>query len=146
MIRSSNPIFGWNPWEDLRRLQTEFFGGDRGKARQTAAYPPLKAWSDDDALVLRAELPGFDPDSIDLRVQVDRLTLEGRRVRQEAGEGERWTRTERGSGAFRRELKLPFEVDANGVEATFEDGVLELRLPRAESERSRRIPVQAHTA
>ncbi len=72
----------------------------------------------------------------------NQLTLQGERLPEEPNNG-RWHRRERGFGRFRRLLELPLPVDADKVEATLEDGLLHLTLPKAEEARPRRIAVKA---
>jgi HSP20 family protein len=71
------------------------------------------------------------------------LSVSGSRKRYELGEGERYHRRERGSGDFTRSFQLPFEVEAAGVEATYEKGLLRITLPRAEEDKPKKIAIKA---
>jgi HSP20 family protein len=107
------------------------------------AYPPVNVWEDSDSFHVEAELPGLTHDQLQLSVtNRNQLTLQGERVPEEAPKG-RWHRRERGFGRFQRVLKLPTPVDADKIEATFENGVLHVLLPKAEEARPRRIAVKA---
>lgn len=104
--------------------------------------PPLNVWSDQEELVVQAELPGFAADDIDISVVQQTLTVSGSRKPEELKEGENFHRRERWTGKFERSLKLPFEVASDGVEAEFKNGVLSVRLPRAEESKPKKIVVK----
>jgi HSP20 family protein len=103
----------------------------------------MNVWTNEEGGVVTAELPGVDREDIDISVQDDTLTLRGTRKRDEPEEGGTYHRRERGTGAFARTVQLPFRVEAGEVEATFESGVLNITLPRAEEDRPKRIAVKA---
>jgi HSP20 family protein len=106
------------------------------------AYPALNLWEDGDNLFVEAELPGMQPDKVEIHVaEGNKLTLQGERMLPEAPQGT-WHRRERGFGKFSRTFVLPVEVQADKVEARFENGVLRLTLPKSERLKPRRIPVQ----
>ena len=142
-------LFG-SIFDDARQAAQQVASGVRGALRLQV---PLELSETDDELHLTAELPGVRADQLEITVTGDVLTLSGeKRAPAAAAEGEREddatpsdqrrTFTERVFGAFRRELKLPFAVDASAVEAEFTDGVLSVRLPKSDSERPRRIEVK----
>jgi HSP20 family protein len=106
-------------------------------------YPPVNVYNDGESYVVRAEVPGIDPADVDLEVTGDTLTLRGERKRPEVPEGAAYHRRERDFGRFRRSLSLPAQVDSTKVSATCTDGILEIRLPHAESAKRRRIDVKA---
>jgi HSP20 family protein len=110
---------------------------------KVAAYPPLNVWEDDDNLYVEAELPGLNPDNIDVAVtEGDQLTIAGERTPR-GPEGSTWLRQECGYGRFTRTITLPAAVDADEVEATYEAGVLTLTLPKMEEAKPKRIAVKA---
>jgi HSP20 family protein len=80
---------------------------------------------------------------LDIAVVENTLTLSGERTPAELAEGEVYHRRERGSGKFTRSFQLPFNVEANNVQAVYEKGVLRITLPRAEADKPRRITVKA---
>lgn len=87
-------------------------------------------------------MPGVSPKDIEISVQNDTLTLRGCRQPRDLEEGETYHRRERGCGRFARTLQLPFQVEPEGVEATFERGVLHISLPRAEADKPKKITVK----
>lgn len=128
---------------EVDRLMGDFFSGQQPAARWNAnrAYPAVNVWEEGEHLFAEAELPGAKSEDVDVSVAADELTIRGRRT---AGvpEGSPYHRQEREVGEFSRTLRLPYEVDADGVEATLSDGVLLLKLPKAVSARPRKIQVQ----
>ncbi len=104
--------------------------------------PAVDVFDTNDAVVLRAELPGMKVDDIQIEVDDNVLSLKGERTFEENVDEERYYRVERRYGAFQRSLALPQGVKADEIRATYEDGVLEVTVPKAEAERPRRIEVK----
>ncbi|HLV72549.1 HSP20 family protein [Actinomadura hallensis] len=92
-------------------------------------------------VVLRFDLPGIDPDSIEVTVDRDVLSVTAHRE-EEIGDGERPFVRERRMGTFARRVRLPDHLDADGVEAAYDNGVLAVRIPVLEKARPRRIAIQ----
>lgn len=135
----------WNPWADLARMQRDveqLFGRSAGNGVPSGEYPAVNIWSNEDNGILTAELPGVNPDSLDITVKNNTLTLRGNREPENIKEGESWLRRERGSGAFVRSFRLPFEVDAEKVKAQYQKGILQLVLPRSAADKPRKIQVK----
>ncbi len=143
-----NPIarVGWSPLGSLWQLQDEFNRAFEGARALLPAQevPALSVWSNDEGLRITAEVPGLGTDDVQVSIEGDRLTISGTFPGSETVEGFQSLRRERRTGAFTRTIELPFRVDAEGVDARLENGVLELRVPRAEDEKPRRI--QVHTS
>ena len=114
-----------------------------GALARSGVYPPLNVWDEGEVFVLRAEMPGVEPSDVDVSVQGDTVTIQGERKLPDPPEGGSWHRRERSAGRFRRSLTLPEQVDPSGVTASCRDGILEIRLPRHESSKQRRIEVTA---
>jgi HSP20 family protein len=115
--------------------------------RSAPSYPALNVWSNEEGLLVTAEVPGVSPEEIEVNVIGETLTLSGMRKPEELPdglkEGVRYHRQERGSGKFSRTLQLPFQVSVPQIEATFKHGVLNVRLPRAEEDKPRKIAVKS---
>jgi HSP20 family protein len=107
------------------------------------SYPAMNVWINEDGAIVTAELPGFDPEALDISVVNDTLTLSGDRCAEETGEGTTYHRRERRCGKFSRSFQLPFLVEGTDVEASFEQGVLKIELPRAEADKPKKITVKA---
>jgi HSP20 family protein len=102
----------------------------------------MNVWTNEDGGVVTAELPGVDAEEIDISVEDGTLTLRGTLKPGELEEGETYHRRERGTGAFSRTVQLPFQVDNDQVEATFEKGVLSISLPRAEEDKPTKVAIK----
>ncbi len=103
-------------------------------------------WVSENNAVVTTEVPGIDPNALEISVVKDSLTLRGSRQDEELKEGESYHRRERWSGQFTKTLELPFPVDAGKVEARFAKGVLFISLPRAEADKPRKIVVKSEQA
>jgi HSP20 family protein len=106
-------------------------------------FPAVNLWEEEDALHVEAELPGLELRDLEIFVTgQNQLTLKGERKAPVVEKGVQH-RQERGFGKFTRTLTLPFAVDANAVEARFENGVLKVRLPKHEAAKPRKIEINA---
>jgi len=131
--------------ERLRRELSRFYSDWPAEARWGVArgFPAMNVWTSENSAVVTAELPGVQANQIDISVEDDMLTLRGERRRDEADDKNvTYHRRERRFGSFVRTLRLPFRVEAGGVDATFRDGVLRIELPRAEADKPRKIAVK----
>jgi HSP20 family protein len=115
---------------------------DDNPAYTAAEFPAVNIWNGAESYVLTAEIPGIDPEKLDVAVVGDTVTIRGSRVPLELKEGETYNRVERGHGQFVRSIKLPKPLDAGKVEARYARGILNLRLPRAEAEMPRKIALK----
>jgi len=104
---------------------------------------PVDLWETADAYFLRADLPGITADDIDINVTADTVSISGEMKGQQDVSNEGWLRQERRHGKFVRAFTLPTQLEANKVEATFENGVLHLVLPKAEAVRPKQIKITA---
>jgi HSP20 family protein len=106
-------------------------------------FPAVNIWTGDDKAVLTAEIPGVDPEVIELTVRNDTITIRGTRDAETAKDGEAYLRHERGSGRFVRSFALPFSVESEDVSAEYKNGVLQVALPRAEADKPKRVTIAA---
>lgn len=138
--------YGQHPVGQLRdeidRLFTDFVGGWSPAALAGRAYPPINVWEQDQDFYAEAEVPGLAQDDFEILVVGNELTLKGTRKPTDTGNGQ-VHRRERANGAFARSVHLPAEVDASKVEATLRDGVLTIKLPKAEVARPQKVAVRA---
>ena len=112
-------------------------------ARQLTTAPAIDVQDQGDAFVVRASMPGVRPEEVRIEVQGNQVALSGRiREEREEDRGDYLVR-ERRMGQFFRSFTLPADVNPDGAEANFANGVLTLRLPKSEAARSRQIPVRA---
>lgn len=148
VLRRTN---GHHPLDQLRtqmdRLVSDFFGPAAAPTVQRLStgasnFPALNVWEQGDDVFAEAELPGINSEDVDISVVGSDLTIRGKRG-HELPQGSTYHRRERGEGEFTRVLRLPIEVDADRVEATLKNGVLLIKLPKAESAKPRKINVTA---
>lgn len=131
------------PLAELADLQSRFdrmFDDmlDRGSGDRTLAIDVL---DEDDAIVVRADVPGIKPEEVEVHVQDDVLTVRGAHEEQSEEKAKRYVRRERRYGAFTRSIALPPGVDAEAIKASCQDGVVEVRVPKPQQTEPRRIEV-----
>lgn len=124
-----------DPFRDLDRITSQLVSGTR-----TPALMPMDAWRAGDAYHVALDLPGIDPDSIELTVERNALTVQAQR-QAPFREGEQVLVAERPQGSFTRQLMLGEGVDAEQVQADYANGVLQLTIPVKQSAQPRRIQV-----
>jgi HSP20 family protein len=135
-------FYGRDPLSSIGRLQSEMNRLFQSAAGGTSGFPAMNAYASQDGIAITAEVPGVDPDSLDISVHRDTITLRGERAASD-GDVRGWHRRERPFGRFTRTLSLPFQVDTDSVEANLSNGILEVSLQRPESDRPRKIQVKA---
>jgi HSP20 family protein len=123
---------------DLGNLFDNVFDG---AVNRTRAFPALNIWEDGDTLVAEAEVPGLTMEDVEVYVVGNELTITGKRSTQT--ENPEFHRRERNTGEFTRTLTLPVEIDAQKVEATLRNGILTVKLPKAEAAKPRKIAVKS---
>jgi HSP20 family protein len=140
----------WEPLRELTSLQGEmnrlfntFFdmppAGDGATLRRW--IPPMDLVETEDAYVLRADLPGLDEKDVSIEFEDNVLTVSGERKAEHEEKREGYYRIERSSGSFSRALTLPEGVNVEAVKATFDKGVLEIRIPKPEERKPRRVQI-----
>lgn len=112
------------------------------ETRQTE-FPPINVWASEEKALVVAEVPGIDPDNIDLQIINNTLTLKTKREQDKSEPGQTWHRQERGYGQFSRSLELPYAIDAEKVQASFSHGVLRIELRRATVDLPKKISIHA---
>lgn len=137
----------WTRERDMDRLRREInrlLASAPASSRDSsmASYPAMNVWTNQDGAIVTAELPGVEADNINISVTGDTLTLSGNREVEEIEEGATYHRREREVGSFTRVFQLPFQVESDAVEALFKNGVLRISLPRAESDKPKKIAVK----
>ncbi|RPJ27274.1 MAG: Hsp20/alpha crystallin family protein [Planctomycetaceae bacterium] len=140
----------WFPFFDVGKTLEEMdrmFGplgqpvGVRSVPRGT--FPAVNVYEQGDKVVLMAEIPGVKPEQLDLTVLGDSVTLKGRRQEEDLPDGERFYRRERPVGAFTRTVTLPEAINPDSVQAQYKDGVLKVRMEKAEQARAKKITIKS---
>lgn len=143
MIQRISPFEAvWNPLADareFRRAVNRIFGPVHGIG---VTFPPLNIQANEEEAVVSAEVPGLGKDDIEISIEGATVTITGSREAAEAEEGAAYVRQERFSGRFHRVVELPFKVEAGEVKAQLRNGLLVIRLPRAESDRPHKIEIR----
>jgi HSP20 family protein len=151
----------WDPFQDLRSAQDEMAqmspmlahalglharqqGNDR--AMTTAWAPALDISERKDAYLVTVEVPGVEPEDLDITMEDGLLTIKGERQFTAESSEQQFHRVERRYGAFRRSITLPAQVQADQIEATFDNGVLQIVVPKAEEAKPKRIQVRPGSA
>src|SRR5688572_28655909 len=143
-------LIRWEPAREVNSLQSEvnrlfntFFGDVPAANGDTFRrwIPAMDLVETDDHFVLRADLPGLAEDDVSIELEDNVLTVSGERksAREEGKEG--YHRVERAYGTFSRALTLPDGVDADAIDASFDRGVLEVRVPKPEQRKPRRVAI-----
>jgi HSP20 family protein len=101
----------------------------------------VNLWTGPEGAIVAAQVPGVNPEELDITIRRDTVTLRGNRKPEAVEDGAVVQRQERMHGAFARNIVLPFRVDADKASAKFERGVLTLTLPRPEDDKPRQIKV-----
>ena len=130
-------LMRFDPFRELDRLTQQTFG-----TTVRPAVVPMDAYRHGDSFVVHFDLPGVEPSSIDLTVEKNVLTVSAQRQWQPS-EGEEVVATERPHGSFSRQLFLGEALDAQRVEANYENGVLTVTIPVAEQAKPRKVQIAA---
>ena len=128
--------------DEMEELAREFRGSWRPAFFGSALIPHTDVYEEKGQLIVKTELPGITEKYLEVTLEGDTLTVKADKKEEVAEETTRHTQ-ERYYGKYVRSMRLPFPVNGEGVSATFENGVLELRLPRAEEGQPKRIEVKA---
>ena len=123
---------------DVDRLFDAFFGGERESRRWVPQMDLVEA---EDHFLLKADLPGLAEGDVSIEVQDGTLTISGERKAEHESSERGWYRIERSFGSFSRSLTLPDRVDPDGISASFDRGVLEVRIPKPEEHKPRRVEI-----
>jgi len=125
---------------NLQREMNRLFSNMGQKSPQE--YPAVNIWEKGGSAVITAELPGIDPEKLDISVSGDTVTISGEALRETLGDGETYLRQERGIGNFKRNIQLHFQINAQEVEARYEKGILAIVLPRVKEDLPKKIKIQ----
>ena len=141
----------WEPFNGLDKMHSAFndlfnenFGQSWVQPASTKWYPAVDVLESKDAYLIRAELPGMKREDINLEVKDGTLTLTGERKSEKPAEGVEYRHVERVSARFWRSFSLPETVKQDGIEASYNDGVLEVRVPKTEAVKPRQIEISVH--
>jgi HSP20 family protein len=147
-------LIRWEPVRELNTIQSEmnrlfntFFESPGAQGNGTATsrrwIPAMDLVETGDDFVLRADLPGLSENDVNIELEDSVLTISGQRKSEHEERQEGYYRVERASGTFSRSLTLPEGVDPEKVTAHFDKGVLEVRIPKPEQRKPRKVTISA---
>ena len=136
----------WQPWTELAGLQTDMSrlmnGLVEGNGKTDQSWvPALDVWETDSEVVYAFDLPGLAEDDISIEAQDGSLTVTGERTRMNETSNDRFYRFERRYGTFTRTIGLPQGVSEDSIQANYDNGVLEIHVPKPEQAKPHRIQV-----
>lgn len=133
-------------WQEMDQLQREmnrlFDANSQGRVFNSPSYPAINIWTNEEGQLITAEMPGIRPEDLEIDVTGDALSISGERKQDEVAKDARYHRRERSFGSFSRTIQLPFMVDTEKAEASFQKGVLQIHLPRAEADKPKKIQIK----
>jgi HSP20 family protein len=152
-VRAEMALVRWDPSREVDSLQSEvnrlfdtFFGGAPANGRGLRRWvPPMDLVETEDHLILRADLPGLDSEDVNIEVKDSVLTVSGERKAEHEEKTDGFYRVERAFGTFSRSMSLPNRIDADRITASFEKGVLEVRIPKPEERKPHRVEIGGAT-
>jgi HSP20 family protein len=144
-------IVRWEPLREFSTLQNEMNRlfdtvfdtppSNSGSGPMRRWMPPMDLVESGDHFVLRADLPGVSEEDVKIELEDTTLTISGERTAEHESRDEGYYRLERAFGEFSRTLQLPKGIDPEAVSASFDRGVLEVRIPKPEERKPRRIEI-----
>lgn len=138
----------WEPFRELVTLRDEMdsifesFFGDHPVMREGFWAPVIDISENNGTIEVKAEIPGMNKDDIKISVRDNRLSITGERKQESETKDKKFHRIERFYGKFSRNIRLPADVDADKVKATYKDGILNISLPKPESMKTKEIEVE----
>jgi len=144
----------WDPFQDLRSAQEEMaqmspmlahalgLHGQQGSSRATAWAPALDISERKDAYLVTVELPGVEAEDLQITLDDGLLTIQGEQYFAHDSSEQHFHRVERRYGAFRRSITLPAQVIAEGIQASVDNGVLQILVPKMEEATPKRIKIR----
>lgn len=136
-----------NVFEELDRMRRQLdrvFDTDGGTPRGllgSGVFPQINLTEDAERFYLRAELPGVKSDELQMQATGKNLSISGERKIESENEGVRYHRREREAGKFSRIIAMPIDIEPDRIEAKMEDGILTIRVPKAEAVKPRQITI-----
>ena len=151
IYRSMYGVPAWKvrtPFHELDLMQRQMdrlfdaLSGQRAGHVSAGVYPPINLTEDQENYYVRAELPGIEADKLDIQATGNSLSLSGERQIAEEANGVRYHRREREGGTFSRVITLPGDIDAEKVDAEMVNGILTIKIAKAEKAKPKQITVR----
>lgn len=141
---------GSRPWEDFSQDMEKVFDSLLGctvdtmlrKGANEKYVPALDISEKDDAFAIQLDLPGVNPDDVKIEMHDGKLTIAGSRVTTVEEKDTKYHRAERSSGSFHRAISLPGDVDVDNIDASYQHGVLHIKLPKIVKPQPKKIQIR----
>jgi HSP20 family protein len=159
-VSEQRGIIPWRPFAEMARWERDlerrfenlvsatrpslFRGRSSSMSDLEIQEPAVDLYEEDDRIVVQAEMPGMSKDDIQISVTDNILTIRGEKTKEKADKGKDYYRSERVYGTFLKTLPLPAEINPDKVEAKFNNGVLEIRLPKSEAAKKKQIKINVN--
>jgi HSP20 family protein len=137
-------LWSIDPWRELERVQRDMdalFTGRGLSPGASTSFPLTNVYEDRDSVTVVVELPGMKKDKVTVTLHNGVLTVSGERTPREVDDKVVILRQERSEGAFEKTIRMPVKVNDNGIAASFKEGILTIRLPKAEDAKPKAIPI-----
>lgn len=130
--------------DEMNRLFLDFFGRTPGRRMMSDGLwaPIMDIEETKDDIIVKAEIPGMTKDDVKIQITGDMLTISGERKREEENKDKTYHRIERSYGQFQRMITLPSDVQSAKAKASYENGVLTIRLPKSEEVKPKEISIE----
>jgi len=127
---------------EMDRMWEDFFGSGQVNVREGLWAPSVDVSETNDAVIVKAEIPGMEAKDIDISLTGDVLTIKGEKKQETEEKEENFHRIETRYGSFSRMLRLPAAIQTDKVDATYEKGILKLVLPKKEEVKPKQIEIK----
>lgn len=136
----------WDPWRELDEIRNQMnrllYAGSN-QLRLRSEFPPINLWRSEQGVAITAELPGLDPEQLDITVGRQTVTISGKPRDEQIAEDHTYRRRERLTEPFSRTVELPFEIDPQQAEANYRNGVLAVKLFRPKEQQPQKVKIKA---
>lgn len=147
IFRQRRGITAWRPLRELEEMRVEdIFGRSRPTfwpraAEEKGWVPSIDIFEKDSKVILKMELPGIKEEDIDVSVDGDMLNIKGEKKTESEVKEEDYYQSERSYGSFIRSISIPSSIDSGKIVADYEDGVLQVTMPKINGVKSKKVPV-----
>ena len=135
-------LFDINPWRELERVRRELDSVFSHRSSSAATFPLVNVYNIKDDIIIEAELPGMKSDNISITFNDGNLTIAGERKTPEEYKKMSVVRSERSVGEFEKSFQIPMKVDHTKIQASFNDGILKIVMPKTEEAKPKKIPIE----
>jgi HSP20 family protein len=132
----------FNMQKDMNRMLTNFWGNDADLGSVQGWYPAVDVAETKDEFQVKVEVPGMNKDDLKIKLQENVLTVQGEKKQETETKEQNYHRMERSYGSFCRSFRLPSLVKADKIDANYKDGVLSIKLPKAEEAKTKEIEIK----